>query len=151
MTENPIVERSFGFALRVLKLCRYLAEEHKEFTLSRELLTAGTNIGKHVVSAVSGDSSESFTRSMAQALTRADETEYWLKLIRFAEYITEREFDSIEADRKVIAKMLTKIVKTSRGDRSCGEDVLEMAAKEDGRNINRNDRVDTSVDPQSAR
>mgnify|MGYP006173613299 CR=1 FL=1 len=52
---------------------------------------------------------------MAKALRNADVTEYWLLLIRFADYITEREFDSIEADRKELAKMLTKIVKTSKG------------------------------------
>jgi four helix bundle protein len=52
---------------------------------------------------------------MAKALVRADETEYWLALIHFAEMINEREFDSIEADRKELAKMLTKIVKTSKG------------------------------------
>lgn len=114
MSDNPIVSKSFAFALRVIKLTRHLADTHKEFTLSRELLSAGTNIGRHVTEAVSGESNESFTTSMARALRRADETEYWLKLIRFAELINDREFDSIEADRKEIAKMLTAIVKTSK-------------------------------------
>ena len=116
MTENPIVDKSLAFALRIIKLCRHLNDQHKEFTLSRELLTAGTNIGKNVVSAVSGDSSESFTRSMANALTRADETEYWLTLVHFAELLNDREFESIESGRKELAKMLTKIVKTSKGE-----------------------------------
>lgn len=48
MEENPIVTKSFAFALRTIKLSRYLADEHKEFTLGRELLAAGTNIGRHV-------------------------------------------------------------------------------------------------------
>ena len=116
MSDNPIVTKSFAFALRIIKLSRYLSDEHKEFTLSRELLSAGTNIGRHVKEAVSGESSEAFTTFMARALRRADETEYWLQLIRFAELINDREYDSIEADRKEIAKMLTKIVKTSKGD-----------------------------------
>ncbi len=115
MSDNPIVTKSFAFALRIIKLSRYLADEHKEFTLSRELLIAGTNIGKHVKEAVSGESPEAFTSFMAKALRRADETEYWLHLIRFAELINEREYDSVEADRKELAKMLTKIVKTSKG------------------------------------
>ncbi len=91
-------------------------DEHKEFTLSRELLSSGTNIGKFVVSAVSGESRESFTVNMSKALQRADETDYWLKLIHFAEYINEKEHSSIEADRKELAKMPTNIVKTSKGD-----------------------------------
>lgn len=64
MTENPIVVKSFAFALRIIKLCRLLAEKHKEFTLSRELLSSGTNIGKFVVSAVGGESRESFVTNM---------------------------------------------------------------------------------------
>lgn len=114
MNDNPIVSKSFAFALRIIKLSRYLADEHREFTLSRELLVAGTNIGKHVKEAVSGESSEAFTTFMAKALRRADETEYWLQLIHFAGLVKDREFDSVEADRKEIAKMLTAIVKTSR-------------------------------------
>ena len=116
MNENPIVVKSFAFALRIIKLCRYLADEHKEFTLSRELLSSETNIGRYVKEAVSGESSEVFTKSMARALQQADVTEYWLQLIHFAELINEREYASIEADRKELAKMLTKIVKTSKGN-----------------------------------
>lgn len=115
MKDNPIVLKSLAFALRIVKLSRYLADERKEFTLSREILSSGTNIGKFVILAESGESSEAFSINMAKALQRADETEYWLVLIRYAELITEREFESIEADRKELAKMLTKIVKTSKG------------------------------------
>ncbi|MBX3282463.1 MAG: four helix bundle protein [Acidobacteria bacterium] len=114
MKENPIVTKSFAFALRIVKLSRYLADEHKEFTLSRELLSAGTNIGKHVKEAQSSESADGFPKYMGMALRRADETEYRLQLIYFAELIKEHEFDSIEADRKELAKMLTAIVKTSR-------------------------------------
>ncbi len=116
MNDNPIVSKSFAFALRIVKLCRYLADEYKEFTLSRELLSSGTNIGKFVVSAVGGESRESFIANMGKALQKADETDYWLKLIRFAEYINDNEHASIEADRKELAKMLTNIVKTSKED-----------------------------------
>lgn len=116
MEDNPILTKSFAFALRTVKLCRYLSDTHKEFTLSRELLNAGTNIGKHVRSALGGESRESFIKNMGLALQKADETEYWLQLIQFAEYINDKEFDSVEKDRKEIAKMLTKIVKTSKGE-----------------------------------
>lgn len=116
MSENPIVAKSFAFALRIIKLCRILADEHKEFTLSRELLSSGTNIGRFVVSAVGGESRESFVTNMGRALQKADETEYWLRLIHFAKLINEKEYNSIESDRKELAKMLTNIVKTSRGD-----------------------------------
>lgn len=53
---------------------------------------------------------------MSKGLQRADETEYWLQLIHYAELINAREFESIELDRKELAKMLTKIAKTSKID-----------------------------------
>ncbi len=115
--DNPIVSKSFAFALRIVKLCRYLADEHKEYTLSRELLSAGTHVGKHVKEAISAESSEGFQKYMAMALRRADETEYWLQLIHFAELIKDNEFASVDADRKELAKILTKIVKSSKGER----------------------------------
>lgn len=114
MTENPILAKSFAFALRIVGLSRHLLEEHKEFTLSRELLSAGTNIGRFVKAVVSGESRESFVLNMSKGLQKADETEYWLHLIHYAELINAREFESIESGRKEIAKMLTKIVKTSK-------------------------------------
>jgi four helix bundle protein len=114
MEDNPIVKKSFAFALRVIKLCRYLAEEHKEFALGRELSMSGTGIGKYVKMAVSGESRESFIRNMAKALQDADLTDYWLSLIHFGGYINIKEYDSMEADRKELAKMLNNIVKTSR-------------------------------------
>lgn len=114
MKDNPIVAKSLAFALRILKLSRYLSDTYKEFTLSREILGAGTGIGKFVILAESGESPESFTLNMAKALQRADETEYWLVLIHFAEMLNDREFESIESDRKELAKMLTKIVKNSK-------------------------------------
>jgi len=52
---------------------------------------------------------------MGKALQQADITEYWLQLISFAQLLNENEYESIERDRKEIAKMLTNIVKTSRG------------------------------------
>ena len=55
MKENPVLEKSFAFALRIIKLNRYLIEEKKEFVLSKELLVSGTHIGKHIKEAVDGE------------------------------------------------------------------------------------------------
>ena len=111
---NPIVFKSFAFAIRIIRLNRHLVEKHKEYTLSRELLLAGTHIGKHVIEAVSGETTENFILQMGLALRKAFETEYWLRLVHFAEYINENEFASIDADRVELAKMLTSIIKTKK-------------------------------------
>lgn len=114
MKENPIVTKSFAFALRIVKLHRYLVEEHKEFTLSRELLMAGTSIGKYVVAAEGAESRSTFATQMSIAFQKAAETEYWLQLIHFAEYISEKEFLSIDTDREELSKMLSRISTTAR-------------------------------------
>jgi four helix bundle protein len=113
-TDNPIIAKSFAFALRIIKLHRYLVEVKKEYTLSKELLIAGTHIGKHAKEAVHGESRERFALEMGAALRKANETEYWLQLVHFGGYIDEKEFLSIDTDRTELAKMLTSITKTTR-------------------------------------
>jgi four helix bundle protein len=114
MKDNPVLEKSFAFALRIVKLYRYLVEEKKEFVLSKELLISGTHIGKHVKEAVNAESRQIFIQEMGIARRRSSETEYWLELLFQADLLSEREFNSIEADREEIFKLLTSIVKTSK-------------------------------------
>jgi four helix bundle protein len=114
MKENPVLEKSFAFALRIIKLNRYLIEEKKEFVLSKELLVSGTHIGKHIKEAADGESRQVFINEMAVARRKASETEYWLQLLFQADFLTEKAFNSIEADRMEVFKLLTSIVKTSK-------------------------------------
>lgn len=112
-TDNPIVIKSLAFAMRIVRLHKYLADEKKEYTLSREILNAGTNIGKHVKEAVHGESRERFGLEMGIARRKAAETEYWLQLLSFGDYISEAEFNSLDEDRTELAKMLTSITKST--------------------------------------
>jgi len=112
-TDNPIVVKSLAFAMRIVRLHRYLVDDKKEYTLSREVLIAGTNIGKHVKEAVYGENRERFGLEMGIARRKAAETEYWLQLLLFGGYISEAEFNSLDEDRTELAKMLTSITKTT--------------------------------------
>ena len=114
MAENIVLDKSFAFALRIVKLYQYLCEEKREFVLSKELLIAGTNIGKHVKEATAAESKTVFTEEMAIALRKASETEYWLELLYKAEFLNEKQFESMNKNRGEIFAMLTKIVKTSK-------------------------------------
>ena len=114
MKENPVLEKSFAFALRIAKLYRYLVDERKEFVLSKELLIAGTNIGKHVKEAVNAESRQTFVTEFGVARRKASETEYWLQLLKFSNYLSESEFDSIEVDRVELIKMISKIFSSAR-------------------------------------
>ena len=114
MKENPVLEKSFAFALRIVRLNRYLIEEKKEYVLSKELLVSGTHIGKHIKEAVSADLKTVFINEMEIARRITSETEYWLRLLLEADYINEKAFNSMEADRLEIFKLLTSIVKSSK-------------------------------------
>lgn len=114
MSENIVQEKSYTFALRMVRLCKYLCELEREFVLSKQALTAGTYIGSHVKSAQEADSRSAFIHEMSIALQKASETQYWLQLLRDGEFIDEKSFDSIHADCVELIKMLTKIVKTSK-------------------------------------
>jgi four helix bundle protein len=114
MKDNPILIKAFAFALRIIKLYKYLCDEKQEYILSKSVLSSGTNVGKHVKEALSGESRQIFTTEMAIALKKASETEYWLELLRAAKYLDEKEFLSINEDCQELMRMLTAIVKTSR-------------------------------------
>jgi four helix bundle protein len=114
MKENPVLEKSINFALRIIKLNRYLVDEKKEYVLSKELLVSGTHIGKHIKEAVNAESRQVFITEMGVARRKASETEYWLQLLFQADFLTEKAFNSIEIDREEVFKLLTSIVKTSK-------------------------------------
>jgi four helix bundle protein len=114
MSSNIILEKSFAFALRIVKLYQYLCDEKHEFVLSKQLLTAGTDIGKHVKEATAAESKTVFTQEMSVALRKASETEYWLELLHKAGFLNDKQFESMNHDREEIFGMLTKIVKTSK-------------------------------------
>ena len=76
--ENPLKTKSYGFALRVVKLYKYLASESKEFVLSKQVLRSGTSIGANIVEGNREQSKVDFVHKLSIALKEADETEYWL-------------------------------------------------------------------------
>lgn len=114
MAQNPVVDKSYRFALRVVRLCKFLHDEHHEFIISKQLLLAGTSIGARVKSAQEAESKVSFLREMGIALERASETEYWLQLIHDSGYLDDKSFASIHHDCVELVKLLTAILKTTK-------------------------------------
>jgi four helix bundle protein len=114
MEENPVLNKSLDFALRIVKLCHYLNDTKREFVLSKELLISGTNIGKHVKAAIGAESRDVFLSEFGIARRRAVETEYWLLVLYHGEILTEAEFRSIENDRLEVVKLISSIVSTTR-------------------------------------
>lgn len=113
MNENPVLDKSYPFALCVVRLYKHLCDNKKEYVLSRCLLSAGTLIGARVKAAQEAENYAAFMHEMNVALQRASETEYWLELLRDGGYLDPREFDSIHADCVELLKLLTAITKPS--------------------------------------
>ena len=112
MKDNVIVEKSKAFALRIIKLYKYLVDEKREYVLSKQVLKSGTSIGANVKEAIRGQSKPDFYAKMNIALKETSETEYWLELLYESKYIDKQSFDSIYRDCKEILKILTAITKT---------------------------------------
>ncbi|NES03105.1 MAG: four helix bundle protein [Okeania sp. SIO2F4] len=116
MKNNVVKEKSFAFALRIVKLSKYLSQEKQEYVLSKQLVRSGTAIGALVREAEHAESPADFVHKMAIALKEANETLYWLELLHHADYIDVRGFNSINQDCIELLKLLTTIVKSSKSN-----------------------------------
>ena len=108
---NNIQEKSFSFAVRIVKLCKLLREQRKEYVLSKQLLRAGTSIGANVMEAQNAQSRADFCSKLNIALKEATETKYWLRLLEATDYLTRVEFDSIYPDCVELEKILVSSIK----------------------------------------
>ncbi len=116
MKKNIVLEKSFAFALRIIAVYRHLVEQKKEFVLSRELLIAGTNLGKHVKEAVYAESRDVFVSEFGVARRKSADAEYWLQLLLRSGLLSEREFESIDADRVEVTKLINSIRTTAKSN-----------------------------------
>ena len=112
--DNLILVKSKAFALRIIRLYKYLCEEKKEFVLSKQVLRSGTSIGANAKEASVAQSKKDFEAKLSIALKETAETEYWLELLYESDYIEKVSFDSIYADNKELIRIITSILKTSR-------------------------------------
>ncbi|MCL2176762.1 MAG: four helix bundle protein [Firmicutes bacterium] len=113
MRDNVVKDKSFKFAIRVVNLYKYLSEDKREFILSKQLLKSATSVGANVAEAQHATSKKDFANKMAIASKEANETKYWLELLRETDYLTDEQFDSIYKDCIEIVKLLVSIVKNS--------------------------------------
>jgi len=88
--DNVIQLKSYNFALRMVKLYRFLTEKKKEYVLSKQILKSGTSIGANVEEALGAQSKADFICKLAIAYKEARETHYWIRILRDSKYITEK-------------------------------------------------------------
>ena len=112
--DNVIKNKSYNFAIRIVELYKYLKNSKREFTLSRQILRAGTSIGANIEEAIGGQSKKDFISKLSIAYKESRETNYWLRILKDTNYITAEEFQSIIVDLNEIQKLLVTIIKTSK-------------------------------------
>ncbi|MGB0774953.1 MAG: four helix bundle protein [Akkermansiaceae bacterium] len=115
---NAIRDKSFTFALRVVKLNRFLTREKQEYVLSKQLLRSGTAIGAMVREAEHAESKADFIHKLSIALKEANETDYWIELLHQSDTITSQQHASLLPDITELIKLLISIIKTSKHNRS---------------------------------
>jgi len=114
LTKGPLWEKSFLFALRIVKMSKYLQAEKREYVLSKQILRSGTAIGALVREAEHAQSKADFINKMSIALKEANETDYWIELLFQSGEITQDSYQSIKPDIQELLKLLISIVKTSK-------------------------------------
>ena len=111
---NPIEKRAYQFALRIVKVYKYLTRQQSEFVLSKQMLRSGTSIGAMMREAKFAQSRADFVSKTSIALKEANETLYWIELLHDSEYIDDKTFESIHNEANEITSILASIVKTTK-------------------------------------
>lgn len=115
MKQNILQEKSYSFALRIIKLYRFLTEEKQEFVLSKQILRSGTSVWANVEESIGGVSERDFSQKLWIAYKEARETRYWLRLLVDSGYLTPVQWsdlmDSVEEICRIIGKTQTTMRK----------------------------------------
>ncbi|MBI1225997.1 MAG: four helix bundle protein [Bacteroidetes bacterium] len=111
---DPLKEKSFGLAVRIVRLSKYLMEEKKAFVLSKQIMRCGTNPGAMVREAANAESGSDFIHKLSIAQKETGETQYWLDLLFATNYISQSEFDSLSKDVEEVMKLISKSIITKK-------------------------------------
>ena len=114
MKNSVLKDKSRAFAIRIVKLYKYLQDEKREYVMSKQILRSGTSIGANIHEAYFGQSRKDFKSKMQIALKEASETEYWLNVLIDTEFLGRDESETIMNDCIELAKMLHSTVKTCK-------------------------------------
>ena len=111
-SKNVLKEKSYKFAIRIVNLYKYLNDTQKEYVLSKQILRSGTSIGAMISEAEFAQSKADFINKLSIALKEANETSYWLSLLKDTKYLNDDMHKSIQPNVKEIIKLLISSIKT---------------------------------------
>ncbi|RYC69162.1 four helix bundle protein [Spirosoma sordidisoli] len=112
---NPVLEKSFAFAVRILNFHKWLSKHHPDISpLAKQILRSGTSIGANLEEADSAYSKREFAVKVGLSLKESRETKYWLRLLYATDYIDSEMFSSLCSDNDELMRLLNAILKTTR-------------------------------------
>ena len=118
---NFIAEFTENFGLRIINMYKYVRENRKEYIMSKQVYRSGTSIGANVAESKNAQSKADFINKLSIALKEADETMYWLNLLRKSETISQDEYLSITNELNIIIGTLIKIIKKTKENMAKGK------------------------------
>ncbi len=107
-------DKAFSFALDIIELYKNLTLKKSEYVLSKQILRSGTSIGANIKEGINGQSKKDFLSKMSIALKEAEETEYWIQLLRYSNYIDDKITYLLLENCKEIIKILVTTIKTTK-------------------------------------
>jgi len=116
MSESVLLEKSYKFALRIVKLSQYLNDEKHEFVLSKKILDSGTAVGVLIEEARQGENRADFSQKLSIANKEAFKTNFWLRLLRDGGFLSEKQAQSLLDDCAELQKMLISSLKSTKSD-----------------------------------
>ncbi|CDB84106.1 tIGR02436 family protein [Bacteroides clarus CAG:160] len=119
-TDSLLHAKSYVFALRIIRMTKFLRENKQEFILSKQILRSGTAIGALVRESEFAQSRPDFINKLSVALKEANETDYWLNLLKDSDYIANNSFDSIDSDCGELIALLISSIKTVKNNMNAG-------------------------------
>jgi four helix bundle protein len=114
MKKSVLGEKSFAFAVRMVRLYKYLVRTKKEFVLSKQLVRSGTSIGANVREALNAQSKADFLHKLAIVQKEAAESIYWIDLLHATQFINDLEYNSLHKDAEALLKIVRSIILTTK-------------------------------------
>ena len=109
-----ICMRSKAFALRIIKLYRFLIDEKKEFVLSKQIMRNGTSIGANIREAIRAQSTADFIAKLYISLKEAEETMFWLELLEDSEYVESSQIANLYEKNNELVMIITKSISSAK-------------------------------------
>jgi four helix bundle protein len=114
MRENLIKTKSFALAVKVVNIYKEIKKKHNETVLSKQLLRSGTSIAANVREAIDAQSSKDFVNKFSISQKEANETMFWLELLKETDYIDKENYDKLIDETKQVYRIITSIIITKK-------------------------------------